>query len=363
MLVFSISGSFVLALNTRDFAERHETQIARSVSFLSNDEKFRGKIDKKNIFIETSKLKFNDWTVCANQFLQHEQMFCDVLTLAKIALRRLNVVSAMDEPQQISSILFDLVDVSSGRVGDRSALGALLHSMKNADSIKLLEILQAWREELRLRLEKRKTQRLVHDTFLKEDSNYIDEVCEKINENVILLQEMLLNRVDLKEAVHLDLVSWFYALLKSCSGEQVWMVPSEVNPSISYKELCTYIQSCVISCYSESSIEAQPRRIVASALALPQLFIKCKCCHENEDNLSDVQENMEDSCIAFKTLKSRKIDCSDWFCSFLDSKTPSNDRVTSWFRFAFSVYELSFCGLIRKVDDSVEKIAMVWANG
>ncbi len=317
--------------------------------------------------METSKLKLKDWKMCAMQFSKHEQMFSVILALIKIASRKFSI-DINDETPGFGdhTIIFEVLNLSSGRVAACGVLGKLLHAMKNSDSIIFLETAFAWRNELGTLTKNRLAQDVESESCVKEDIADFEQICEKIDEFIIILHEMLANRIDLKEAVHLDLASWFYELIEGCDGKQLLKSVSEGGISAPCMDLLNHIQRSIMLSYPESSIEAQPRRIVASALTVPQLFIKCACCPENDGDDKDVQGNMQESCIAFKTLKSRKISCSDWFNTFADSMNrgfPSNDKVSDWLRFAFCVYELSFCGLIRKVDDTVEKAAMVWANG
>jgi hypothetical protein len=239
--------------------------------------------------------------------------------------------------------------------------------VKSCQPTQLLEILYAWRNEVNYR------KKCLLDTIescrtLEDGSIYFEDIFEKIDEFIIVSHEMSLNRVDLKEFVHSECASWLLDLIRSCDNERTLQSDNTGDKTIPCKDLLEYFQKSLISSHPESSTEAQPRRIIASALMLPQLILKCESCHRRdmECNGSFVQGTMQDSCIAFKTLRSRNMSCSEWFNLFLDSArrgSPGNDEVGDWLRFAFSVFQLSWCGLVQKVDDSVEKAAMVWANG
>jgi hypothetical protein len=354
-------GSFALALNCPELLQRHEVRIARCISFLSTNEDFLSEISKGRKSLGTPKLKMKDWKLCAVHFFKIEQLLSVVFSFLKIGSRILSIDVSGD-----CSLLFEVLCIFSGQSKNCIGIRTFLNELKNSQPAQLLDIFYAWRNEL----SQRKTflSDMIESCSTLEEDGVInfDEIFDKLDELIIIIHEMLTNRVDLKEYVHSECASWFYELIKSCDADRMCRSENNVDHSIPCKGLLEYIKNSIISSYPESSVEAQPRRIIASALTLPQLILKCECCHVVDCNEDRVQGTMQDSCIAFKTLKSRKISCPEWFSIFVDSVrrgSASNDQVDDWIRFAFSVFELSLCGLVQKVDDSVEKAAMVWANG
>ncbi len=296
------AGSFALALNCPEFLQRHEVRIARCISFLSTNEDFLADISKGRKSLGTPKLKMKDWKLCAVHFFKIEQSLSVVFSFLKIGSRILSIDFSVD-----CTLLFEMLCIFSGQSKNCVRVGSFLNEVKNSKPKQLLDIFYAWRNELSQRKTFLSDMKESCSTLEEDGIINFEEIFEKLDELIIIIHEMLTNRVDLQEYVHSECASWFHEFIKSCDSHRMCRSGNNVDNSIPCKGLLDYIQKSIISSYPESSVEAQPRRIIASALTLPQLILKCECCHGVDCNGDHVQGTMQDSCIAFKTLKSRKI--------------------------------------------------------
>ena len=171
-----------------------------------------------------------------------------------------------------------------------------------------------------------------------------------LQESIILLDNLNNSRDNDEDKIEDAFRQYLVVKLK----EFFWDISSDwdklsISPFMAFGHHAIDLEICLMQ-----SLEVQPRKWISSALS--------NVTHGNEE----LDQHSIDTAAAFKTFDCRVISTRDWFDRFYAQIDfdDSDDEKTLFVRFASSVYQLMYCGLVgpsNRRDNHFEKQAIVFA--